>query len=92
MKDESMTSFLFSLTNGDKFQLTNKEQTVYHYSNHGPRFGGGADLIIYDKANENTSSSANINHTYKNEKYQYNDKQAWEKFSGGSSSSVFKIK
>ena len=64
--DDSMSTFLFSLTENDKFELTNKFQAVYQYSEYGPLFGAGTDLVIYDKANKNNYSSANINHTYKN--------------------------
>ena len=61
-----MTSFLFSLTENDKFELTNKAQAVCHNSGSGPSFGGGADLYICDKSNTNNNSYANINTTYKN--------------------------
>lgn len=75
MKDESNTSFLFSLTNSDKFELTsNKEFAVYHNSIHGPVFGQGNDLFICDKANINSISHANINYSYYNVKYEFNDK------------------
>ena len=65
VSDDSMTSFLFSLTEGDKFELTTKDNAVYHHSGYGPTFGGGHDLVICDKSNTN-NSYANINHTYKN--------------------------
>ena len=50
-----MTSFLFFLTEGDKFKLTSKAKAVYHNSNSGPTFGAGHDVIIKDKANTNSS-------------------------------------
>ena len=42
-------SFLFTLTNiyninPTKFPSKNDQYEVYHYSNHGPAFGGGHDL------------------------------------------------
>ena len=61
-----MTSFLFSLTESDKFELTIKDKAVYHNRDYGPRFGGGANLHICDKANTNNSSYGKINSTYKN--------------------------
>ena len=87
-----MTSFVFSLTNCDKFPLTNKEYTVYHDLSYGPTFGGGHDLYIADKANINSSSYAQINHSYNNEKYQYGNKNSWEKFHGHPNSINFKVK
>jgi len=46
-------SFLFTLTNiyninPTKFPSKNDQKEVYHYSNHGPAFGGGMDLGIYN--------------------------------------------
>ena len=90
VSDESMTSFIFSLTEGDKFELTDKAHAAFHHSNYGPVFGRGYDLCIHDKANTNNSSRANINCTYKNSKYQC-DKQSWLRFGGGESCH-FKVK
>lgn len=91
MNDETMSSFLFSLTNGDKFTLSNdKDPAVYHNSVHGPVFGKGNDLFISDKANVYSISHANINFSYVNEKYQFNDDETWLKFIGNVSSR-FKI-
>jgi hypothetical protein len=46
-------SFIFTLSNiyntePTKFPSKNDQKEVYHYSNHGPCFGGGHDLGIYD--------------------------------------------
>ena len=87
-----MTSFLFSLTEGDKFELKNKDNAVVHNLHYGPVFGGGRDLLICDKANTNHSSHANINHTYKNSKYQYDNKQSKFKFAGNGESYTFNVK
>jgi len=91
LSDESMTSFLFSLTEGDKFELTDKAHAAFHHSGYGPVFGRGYDLCIHDKANTNNSSRANINCTYKNSKYQC-DKQSWLRFCGNFESYKFKVK
>ena len=64
-----MTSFLFSLTEGDKFKLTSKAKAVYHDSNYGPAFGAGHDVVIKDQANTNYSSYVHINFSYKNLRY-----------------------
>jgi len=50
----------------------------------GPTFGGGHDLMISNKSNENIDSYANIHHTYVNNKYRYNDKESMRKFCGNS--------
>ncbi len=44
-----------------------------HCSSYGPRFGGGADIIICDNSNIN-NSWANICDTQINSKYVYNNK------------------
>lgn len=69
-----MASFIFSLTEGDKFELKEKDNAVYHYSVYGPTFGGGHDLCISDKANTNNSCYGNVNKAYKNSKYRYGNK------------------
>ncbi len=52
-EDTSRTSFLFSLTNDDKFPLTDFQwATIYSDDVHGPTFGGGHDLYISDKADK----------------------------------------
>ena len=86
-----MASFLFSLTENNKFNLVNKENAIFNHSNYGPTFGGGHDLVIHDKANPNNSSNARINCTYKNQKYEGNQNKAWEKFTGNASAN-FKVK
>ena len=86
-----MTSFIFSLTSNDNFALTKKDDAVFHNSNYGPLFGGGSDLSIWNKSNVN-NSYANINHTYKNSKYQKGNKDTWLRFHGDSSSYNFKTK
>jgi hypothetical protein len=53
--------------------LTNKYNAIVGYPDCGPRFGG-SDLGIYDKANINNSSWANLGHSYENNDYTYNTK------------------
>lgn len=55
----------------------------------GPRFGGGCDLYIYDKANQNSSSGNQIGHTYTNANYKLNDSASYIKFAGAQN---YKIK
>ncbi len=49
--DNSKESFIFSLTHNDKFTLTLPEYAIFNRQDYGPAFGGGHDLIIYDKSN-----------------------------------------
>ncbi len=42
---------------------------TYHDNIYGPSFGGGADLRIWDNADKNNYSYANIGSTYINNKY-----------------------
>lgn len=54
IEDESGESFIFSLTNQDKFSLKRKKEAIFAYEMNGPVFGGcgnGYDLYIYNKAN-----------------------------------------
>jgi hypothetical protein len=44
---------------------------LYHGISYGPIFGGGHDIYISDKANQNNLSQFNINHTYINKNYNY---------------------
>ena len=44
--DNTGESFIFSLTNGDKFLLTDKSTAIWNHANYGPAFGSGADLLI----------------------------------------------
>jgi hypothetical protein len=80
------------LTNNDKFTITQNEQNcirIYQNDTYGPLFGGGTDLYIYDKANQNSSSGASIGHTYTNANYKYGDNASHVKFGGAT---TFKIK
>ena len=52
--NDEKSNFLFSLTNNDKFTITQNAQyciQTYNNDNNGPSFGGGHDLHVYNKAN-----------------------------------------
>ena len=66
---------MFSLTTGDKFSLTIKENAVCHHAAYGPTFPGGSDFLIVNKANENFSCGR-INCTYKNKSYKFKDRES----------------
>lgn len=84
-ENNSDQHFMFSLTNNDKFVITQNPQCCIYLTNddsYGPVFGAGHDLRIYNKANENTNSYANINQTYTNGKYTCNDTASHVRFAG----------
>ncbi len=66
LKDESGSSFIFSLTNNHKFTLDKSKTAIWSYPSHGPRFGDGSpDLFINNSANAN-NQYAQINQCYVN--------------------------
>jgi hypothetical protein len=50
VKDETTKSFVFSLTNNDKFILKDLQRTIYQRVDFGPIFGNN-DFYISDSAN-----------------------------------------
>lgn len=91
--DNSMESFIFSLSQNDKLIMQEPGSAIYNGQNYGPIFGGGDDLSVRDHANSNDSSYANICHNYHNKKYKLGDKASWERFHGGATgSNQFKIR
>ncbi len=86
-------NFLFSFTNNDIFTMIakNAQNCIHSYvdNSYGPCFGGGHDLCIYNKANYNNTSYANIGSTYTNLKYVCGDTNSRINFTGGYN---FKIK
>jgi hypothetical protein len=72
--DDSLKSFVFTLKNphniaARRFALKaeQKHQAIYCYSGHGPRFGSGADISVYDGCNANTNSYTNLGNSYAND-------------------------
>ena len=64
---DDKNSFVFSLDIKECFYY-NTGNCIYGYSEHGPRWGGGSDLILYNQCRSNGSSSTNQN------SYNYNGK------------------
>jgi hypothetical protein len=90
--NNSVDHFMFSLTNNHKLLLTqNAANCIYQESSDNPvlRFGGGHDLIIYDKAHENNNSNVNPGYTFTNGNYAFNDNASHIRFGGAKN---FKIK
>ena len=85
-RKDSNGHFIFSLTNNDRFTITqNEANCIYIYDNdtYGPIFGGPSwDLYIYDKANQNNSSGVQIGHAYTNPNYKNADNASYVKFAG----------
>jgi hypothetical protein len=81
-KDESGSSFIFSLSNNHKFVLDKYKDAIYQNSKHGPIFGNGSpDFYIGDSANT-INSWAKINQSYLNENYKAADGESHMKFTG----------
>jgi hypothetical protein len=84
--------FIFSLTNNDKFTITQNEAYCIQIrggDDYGPMFGSSHDLYISNKANQNSSSGALIGSTYTNANYKNGDSASYIKFAGAQN---FKIK
>jgi hypothetical protein len=56
-------AFIFSLNN-NKYAKASNDNAIYCASNYGPTFGGGHDLYIADKCNENSNNNNYTNSTY----------------------------
>jgi hypothetical protein len=71
-QDTSQQSFLFSIKNPHKseprsFPLVNSTYAICCYSSYGPTFGGGTDLYVANRCNNNTSSSTYLGYSYRND-------------------------
>jgi hypothetical protein len=64
LKDESGSSFIFSLTNNHKFTFDKSKDATYPYHTIGPTFGNGHNINVSDNSNANTSSSVQSNYAY----------------------------
>lgn len=95
--DPSGQSFLLSLDMGEKMDLIDKVRAISIASESGPVFGHGYDLCVRDECHLDKPSAelsfARFPWSYNNKKNKYKkDKQeVWEKFSGASKDSYFKI-
>jgi hypothetical protein len=63
---------------------------IYDNIGYNATFGSGHDIYICNNGNT-TNCSANLNNSYKNEKYRSNDINSFERFSG-SKTMYFKVK
>ena len=82
--DNLKESFIFSLTNNDKFTLGIREYAVLNGRAWGPTFGIGFDLHVCDKADSQNNSYAKVCRIYDNNNYIYNDVESWKRFTGSS--------
>ena len=63
--DESMESFLFSVTSGEKFPLLKPEKAISFRKDLAPHFGAGCDLFINSHSKElNKKSGGVFPHSY----------------------------
>jgi len=77
VSDPNKKTFLFSLTNGKKYHLTNITYAVCHGSEIGPVFGGGSDLEIVSNCNRKYNNFSGIGHSFDSD-------ETSESFYGGS--------
>ena len=82
-------AFLFSLTNDDnkpskmKINSSQTHQALHCYSDFGPSFGAGGDIVILDNANTTMDSYSNLGLTYKHSQYAFETHEA-QSFLAGS--------
>ena len=71
-QDHNRETFLFSISNEEKYVQINTEYGIYGNSSYGPTFGGGHDLYIADHCDtaENTSYF-NFGYSYNTEDRKY---------------------
>ena len=82
MKDDSGSSFIFSLTNNHKFKLNKAKDAIYQSNSIGPTFGNGnPDFYINDNANT-SNSYAMINNSYVNSYYTAGNGDSYTNFTG----------
>lgn len=93
-EDASQSSFLFSVTLGEKYPIKSDMLSfaIGNTLSMGPLFGGGSDLEVVDECNMNYNSYAQTNHTYTSNrteeefygdhKYLVVDYEVYEVFSG----------
>ncbi len=63
-KDESNTSFLFSLTLDMKFELIKNKYAICNSYFDGPKYGGGIDFEIFPWCDKDKNNYSNIGHSY----------------------------
>ena len=72
-------TYIFSLVNREnrpfKAMCTNGASTIYCYSNHGPIFGSGHDILITSGSNADKTCYSNFGYDYKHPNYQYSIKK-----------------
>ena len=67
LKDESGSSFIFSLTNNHKFTLDKSKYATYTHHTNGPTFGNDLpDFYISNYANTTNNQYAKLNRSYVN--------------------------
>lgn len=80
--DNEGKSFIFSLSNGEKYTCSDNKHATYSCSEYGPTFGyGNSDFQINDESNTKTSNFS-IGNSYSNGKINEKNQAAWTEFSG----------
>lgn len=77
-----MTSFIFSLTENDKFELKDKKKAVCRYKSKDYIGFGVSELKIGDKSDINKNSNTLINIAYCNSKYKSGGEDSYIRLNG----------
>lgn len=73
VEDSERESFVFSVTNNEKFSLKTPSRAIYRMKDKSLIVFGGKDFSICDKANKVRESVTNINFAYFNPNYEQTD-------------------
>ncbi len=91
INDTAKKTFLFSLTNKEKYEMVHPQYAITGNPNYGPTFGGGHDFYIADNCkNTPNTSYFNFGHSFNlNGKYTNGSPQAYQAFCGSTSGNYY---
>jgi hypothetical protein len=80
--DQTKTSFIFSLTNNDKFILEEKSKAVFRLKDKSLVKFGSNEFVICDSSNAISRSCTHINRSYSCQNYSQYGKQSYIRLNG----------
>lgn len=91
INDNTRKTFLFSITNKEKYDMVHPQYAITANPNYGPTFGGGHDFYIADNCKTAVNTSYfNFGHSFNlNGKYQNGSTQAYQMFSGSTNGNYY---
>ena len=82
-EDPSQETFIFSLTNNEKFQMKTTGNAIYRVSGQERICFGGCEFEICNQADKvNRCRSYSLNYYFENDKYESNKRESFERFNG----------